>query len=426
MDLYLAGEVHTTTATKDLGSNLLQIASRGNQLNNFLSIEINDQSIDIKAFNEVGTSINGTKDYNQFGHIFVNKSIEETSIESGGVLELLDTNSPLIKFEFEEIFDMASHPVVGLKNKHELVLTSFDVRGVMCNETMINKGVFGEQHNAQVANIDLVEGRRGVSLAGKFNQSSRFAIYAGSAHGGGNIVSYNVWIKTANADEMVLVQYGKVWGDVDDPLDTKDFHLLTLDQGNPTLYVNTKAKLIPSVSLGLNDNSWHHISLSMPDRSCKLSEVILYVDKAKIPVKIPESHEDRNIFHYPGGKLSLGGFGYSSTYESAFPLVKPFTGLMDDFSLYGRPMNVTDLKQMTTPTYSIQFGASCDRSELINSEFRVFITGKKGCKRKCAKLDWCVAYEFSKNNGQKQCTVFDQTPNFGVKQKQTQCALVVG
>ena len=43
VDLYLAGEVHSRTASKDENSNLIQILSRGNRIINFLKIEVEDE-----------------------------------------------------------------------------------------------------------------------------------------------------------------------------------------------------------------------------------------------------------------------------------------------------------------------------------------------------------------------------------------------
>jgi hypothetical protein len=153
VDLYFAGEVHTTTATKDSDSNLLQIASRGNKFNNFLSVEIiGDDSIRIKAFNEVGTIKMGENNtYTQFGEISVTKAngngngngngLDATTIESDGVLELLDVeDGPLIRFDFEKIVSMATHQVLGLKNGDEI-----NVRGITCTESMKNEGIFGRK-----------------------------------------------------------------------------------------------------------------------------------------------------------------------------------------------------------------------------------------------------------------------------------------
>jgi len=281
-----------------------------------------------------------------------------------------------------------------------------------------------EQYNAQVANIDLVQGRRGMS-AGKFTSASRFAIYSGGPHGGGNMMSYNVWIKTVQDEEMVLVHYGKVWGDVASPLSTKDFHMLTLDKGNPTLYIGTNAKLVPLQPLELHDDAWHHLSVSMPERSCLLSEVTMYIDGKMVSVYTPQDAQDRHIFHFSGGKLSLGGFGYSSNYEKAFPSVQPYTGLMDDFLLFGRPVSSKELEWMTAPNYDIRYGTSCIRTQQVNTEPIKITTGLKKCKRKCAKHGWCKGYEFSKFSDEKKCTLFKQPPEFGESKPNTRCALML-
>ncbi len=271
-----------------------------------------------------------------------------------------------------------------------------------------------------MANIDLVEGRRGAS-AGKFNaKNSRFAVYAGGPHGGGNMLSYNVWIKTAmKRVEMVLVHYGNVWGDLKNTASNKDFHMLTLDNGNPALYINTQSKLVPAEQHGLDDDNWHHISVSMPRRSCRLSEVAMYIDGEKISCR---SQEDRNIYHYAGGKLSLGGFGYSSNYEEVFPSLQPFTGLMDDFLLFAKPVSKKALEWITGPNFSVRYGTSCVHKD--DSATKTIYTGRKGCKKKCAKSN-CKGWQFSKRDGEKRCTLFAQKPSFGESSENTSCAVIL-
>ena len=278
-----------------------------------------------------------------------------------------------------------------------------------------------EQYNAQVANIDLVQGRRGMS-AGKFTSASRFAIYSGGPHGGGNMMSYNVWIKTVQDEEMVLVHYGKVWGDVASPLSTKDFHMLTLDKGNPTLYIGTNAKLVPLQPLELHDDAWHHLSVSMPERSCLLSAVIMYVDGNPVSARIPQGGQDRHIFHFTSGSLSLGGFGYSSNYEVVFPSVQPYTGLMDDFVLFGRPVTSTELGSMTAPNFVTSSDTSCDDTTPVRRT-KTISQGK--CKKLCKKRKWCKGYEFSQVSGAKKCSLYDQIPEIGESTLGTKCVVKV-
>ena len=147
VDVYLAGEVHATTTTKDANSNLLQVVSRGNQFTNFLSIEVSDDSIVIKAFNEIDPEPLDNHTYVVYGEIAVNKTGDDTAIVSNGILELVNVDGPLIRFDFEEKVSMETRPVIGMKSGDslELVKSEINVRGVSCSEAMENKGGLGRK-----------------------------------------------------------------------------------------------------------------------------------------------------------------------------------------------------------------------------------------------------------------------------------------
>ena len=283
---------------------------------------------------------------------------------------------------------------------------------------------YPEQYNAQIANIGMVQGRRDMT-AGAFTSASRFAIYSRSPHGAGNMISYNVWIKTTQDGEMVLVHFGKAFGklfaDVNS-LESKDIHMLTLDNGNPTLYIGPNAKVVPSQPLELHDDAWHHVSVSMPERSCLLSAVIMYVDGNPVSVRIPQGGQDRHIFHFTSGSLSLGGFGYSSNYEVVFPSVQPYTGLMDDFVLFGRPVTSTELGSMTAPNFVTSSDTSCDDTTPVRRT-KTISQGK--CKKLCKKRKWCKGYEFSQVSGAKKCSLYDQIPEIGESTLGTKCVVKV-
>merc|ERR1740124_1378400 len=73
VDIYLAGEVHTNTVTKDPESNLLQIVSRGNSFNNFLKIEVTHGALKVTSYNEIGPKAKNNQNYEAYGSLVLNK-----------------------------------------------------------------------------------------------------------------------------------------------------------------------------------------------------------------------------------------------------------------------------------------------------------------------------------------------------------------
>ena len=127
---------------------------------------------------------------------------------------------------------------------------------------------------------------------------------------------------------MILFHYGDSQEKI---VDDKDIFTLTLNNGTPILYISHAATLKPSKQYYLNDGSWHHVAVTMPINSCMLSHVIIYVDGQAVETT---TTSDTHIF-VGNGKLSIGGFGYSSKrYESEFPHLLPFIGEMDEFQMW--------------------------------------------------------------------------------------------
>lgn len=153
VDIYLAGEVHATTVSKQKDTNVLQVASRGNQFNNFLNIQVTDDSITILALNEVGVNSN---DYEQYGELVVDKTDSKIQISAEGVLEPISVDSALIRFDFESLFPLSAHEVIGMREKDEPIVSTIDMRGMNCFQAMTNKGGLGRKYHVRVESLQTV------------------------------------------------------------------------------------------------------------------------------------------------------------------------------------------------------------------------------------------------------------------------------
>lgn len=129
-----------------------------------------------------------------------------------------------------------------------------------------------EPYDAQVANVELQYSED--RSYGVFTNRNRLAIYGTGPHSGGSIISYALWIKTKNSSDMALVHYGHYFSGNSQ----KHIYTLTLQNGDPMLYISPTAILRPESKHDLNDGNWYHIAVSMPRKSCLISEVIIYVD----------------------------------------------------------------------------------------------------------------------------------------------------
>lgn len=148
VDVYFAGEVHSNTVTKDPQSNLLQVVSRGNRLNNFLSVHVTNSTFTIMAYNEIGEDSMWNGEYEEYGYLSVEKIGRSRNIKSSGVLEILDPSSgPLIKLNFDQgdTYPFHTRQIIGMKHdQHDemLIGTSITIRGQKSTTGMENRGIF--------------------------------------------------------------------------------------------------------------------------------------------------------------------------------------------------------------------------------------------------------------------------------------------
>ena len=172
--------MHGNTATKTTykDSHLVQIVSRGNVFNNFMTIDASDDILKVEIFNEIGQKSKNNSNYKKAGHLTIDKSSPVADVSSSGLLHLLDLDDSILAYDFEDIFPLGSRQVPGLtewNNKENLMFTEIEIRGKVCKESLWNHGGFGAQYDAQVCNVGQVDGRNG-GKAGYFTEDSRMAV----------------------------------------------------------------------------------------------------------------------------------------------------------------------------------------------------------------------------------------------------------
>jgi len=427
VDIYFGGEVHANTATKASTSNLLQVVTRGNSVQNFLKVNVTDDRLHLTSFNEVGKEPKYNKNYVAHGEIIVDKL--NSIISSSGVLKLLNRNKPLIHFDFEEVLLLETRQVLGLKHdnyKKSTVAKKISIRGVACEHALSNKGSFGQQYDGQLSNVQLKPGIIGQS-SGEFDSSSVLGIFAAGPNGGnGHTISYALWFRTSQSSDMVLIHYSVSWYPFDPE---RSMFTLALEDGNPVIYTYHDTKLILDLkNNALNDNQWHHLAVTMPRSHCLLSDVQFFIDgERKVNSVVKPSYYDHHIVFVAGGRIGIGGFAYSDEdYDDKFNL-SPYVGHMDDIYVFGRKLTKNRIRLLRTKkTFKIFSKRRCEKTSILK-----IVTGRKKtkrCKEECSELPACLGYEFRKTStkGVPKCTLFDAQPQqkVGVR-KNSRCALVV-
>jgi hypothetical protein len=339
VDIYFAGEVHSNTVTKDPRSDLIQVVTRAKFLSNFVTVDVTDDVIDLTLYNQAAPKPSDGE-YDVYGRLVIDKSSGKKTFRDEGELALLNRKARLIHFDFEETFALADRQVLGLQRRPgNPFVREVTIQGVRCDRSLPNRGVFGQNYDAQYANIELAEGPRG--KAGVFSPKSQMAVYGAGPHHCGDIISYALWMKTASKEDMVLINTGR--GGLQGLMN------LHLRNGQPELLLAANARSVAKVRK-LNDGKWHHIAASMPRKDCKLSEVQFYVDGQ--PVESNIVGQDRRISVSMASKVTIGGLGHGNGKTPFGRLihgklgVKPFEGSLDEVSVWARRLTTKDVARL--------------------------------------------------------------------------------
>lgn len=332
VDIYFAGEVHANTVTKDPESNLIQLVSRGNFFNNFQTLDISDDRIEVTCYEQHKNTKPQDGKYSVSGKLMIDKSGGSTRIAGEGELTLLDVNGRHFNFTFEEKKTLSSFPLMGMEGRPASQRDK-TIRGVQCSDIFMNAGTFGKHYSALTANVDLIDGPHG--KAGQFSEGSRMGVFAMGPLHSGHAVSYALWMKTQSPENQILINTGSIWSKKLD-----GFFNLHLNDGVPEVVIS-KSQKMAATGTKLNDGKWHQIAVSMPHDGCLLSEVEIFVDGKKSETRLNGS--DRKLHFNQAVRVGLGGLNYSHKGFDQLP-VKPFVGAMDEVSIWTRPLTAADVK----------------------------------------------------------------------------------
>lgn len=324
VDVYFAGEVHANTATRDTGSDLVQVVSRGNGFTGFLAVDVADDVIDIAAQCRTDAE---TATYRESGRLKIDKSGARTVFSDDGELALLDRQARLIHFPFGQ--GDAAPPDRPMAHGAEL-------RGVTCDQAVSNRGAFGPQYDAQGAALTWVPGPRG--KAAEFTTQSRMAVFAMGPHHSSYPISCALWVRTDQTGSRVLINSGAIWrrGGL------RGFFNLNLVDGVPEVRISDTQSLLAD-GARLNDGKWHHLAAVMPEGGCRLSNVRIYVDGKAMPTRVRGA--DAPIHFEQSVRLSFGGYGFSRADFDRLP-AQAFAGAMDEISFWARPLTPAEVAEL--------------------------------------------------------------------------------
>ena len=283
-------------------------------------------------------------------------------------------------------------------------LDEVEIQGNIFRNVVPNKGEFGQNYNAPVGGVQIRDEGIGGMHSGYFDgKTSQMGIYSLGPFVAGTIISVSMWIKTTAKDEMLLLHYDRPWKATASGLENRNIFSITLKDGLPRVYVSEAATLLSQHSEAINDNGWHQIAAVMPHKSCKLSEVLLFIDGKKVSTRLTK---DTPLHFENFGHLSIGGVGFAGTdLSNLFPSWKPFVGYIDEVYLWQRSINEKELRRAPIRRFKRR-NSKCRPTGKVVTIDQVPKVGR--CRRKCKRTVNCVGFKTSSEEGSEdlQCTLF--------------------
>ncbi|MBR8536160.1 hypothetical protein KDU71_11375 [Carboxylicivirga sediminis] len=327
VDLYLAGEVHMNTVTKDPESDLIQLVARGNNLSNMTLVDVDPDKLSINTFHWNGDHL---------GCLTIDKSGRGSKIEGDRLLKPIHPKGLQIHWSFDEQLNEQQYKssVDGTfpkKSKHNVFLSEISNPNVYSNG-----GGFNKDYSLIGTDAKIVKGIIGNAIA--ISESSKlFVLPMGPFHSS-YARTVSCWVKTSADGKRLILNSGSFWGK------SGQFFNLALDNGNlqvairPDAYITTNKQIV-------NDDQWHHLAVVMTE-DATLQELKLFVDGKRIDdvhmikpsVKILTSQANWMAIATQGGK-------YKTDYIKEMGMHN-YIGLLDDVAIWTRAMNDSDISKL--------------------------------------------------------------------------------
>ena len=320
--MYFAGEVHTNTASKDTGSDIVQLVHGnpplGNGSGNYVVFNVDEDTIqaDLYQFDLTHTSSsywqpsknnsNGPDSMTSgtlTGSLTIDVSDPETTYQTSGWMNLVDPDGLLVHYAFE---------------------------GVNAAGRQSNTGHLGDLWYDANINGDPT------TVAGKFGNALNFDNTGDLLKTAGGLApvtegedrTVTAWIRTTGTEFDTFFGYGQ------DNSANGEFNV-RIASGELHLHIDTST--IASTNGGpttLNDGQWHHVAVVLPEKhENMLSDVLFYVDGVQYTASL--SNGDRPIRTYAGSASNI----FIGADAENLGTNNHFDGDIDDVALWGSALS---------------------------------------------------------------------------------------
>ena len=332
---YLSGEVHTITATKDLQSDIIQLVHGnppiaygplvdipGTTHGNYAAFTVHPDRIevDMRRF-ELQSVSGGSSIYWQVnnpatpgpssvspsqsvGTLAIDTSGIDTTYQKSGLLEFVDYKSLVVNFDFDQTVASGNYSNSGS-------IGNLYYEGRKTGNVTASPGMFG--------NGILLDGSTGYIESGRGNITD------------GESRTVTGWIKTGSGGARPILSYGTNKTGINGRF---EFRLMN---GRPELRIASSIICKPGSTPLINDNSWHHVAIVLPnDHSNTCADVLFYIDGQQYP----------SGTNYASASINTVAWGFYRIGRNEFGSSEYFNGSIDDISVWGAPLTSAEVRAL--------------------------------------------------------------------------------
>jgi len=328
VDLYLAGEVHMNTVTKDTESNLIQLVARGNNLSNMTVVDVENNKLLINTYHQNGDKL---------GSLTIDKSEGLTKIDGEGLLNPISPKGLQIHWSFDKQLDTTNYKnsIEGTfpkQGKHN-PLMSFIKQPI----AYLNDGGFNYDYSLIGSSAKQSKGVIGNAV--NISDSSNLFLLQMGPMDYGYQRTLACWIKTRAEGRRLILNSGSFW------TQTGQFYNLSINDGNVELAL--RPEIVSATNhQNLNDGEWHHIAVVMPFDDAKIKDLKFYIDGKLVEDKHTTNPETIvNTVQANWMAIATQTSSYKTDLAETMGM-KNYVGLLDDFSIWTRALNDQDIMQL--------------------------------------------------------------------------------
>lgn len=327
VDLYLAGEVHMTTVTKDSNSDLIQLVGRGNNLSNMTLVDVSNDKLTLSYFHQ-----NGDK----MGDLVIDKTMDQTKIKGSGLLAPINPKGIQIHWSFNEQLDKSSYKcsttgAFPQKMKYNPLMAAIENPQVYDND-----GGFLSDYALIGSKVKQAKGIIGNAI--EINESSKLIVLPMGPMMDGYERTLSCWVKTSAKERRLILNSGSYWGQ-------GQFFNLSINEGNPELAI--RPEIYKSTqNQSINDGEWHHIAVVVPRNNSTIEDLKLYIDGKLIEdTKTTKPETGINTSQANWMSVSTQIEAYKTDLRKSMNM-KNYVGLLDDFCIWSRALTDKEIKRI--------------------------------------------------------------------------------